>query len=174
MPLIASKPWFNLIWFQVFWFTAVIGQHQAVLLLVLLLVLHFLLLPQRRQELWLIALCAPLGIMIDSLLSFLGIFEFTNLGNSLIPLWLAGLWIAFTATLRHGLVFFLSRPYLASVCGAIAGPLSYFAGQRLGAVEFGLPVVSTLLLLGAIWALLFPLFIFITNRINQHPTQVSL
>lgn len=174
MPLIASKPWFNLIWFQVFWFTAVVGQHQTVFLLVLLLVVHFLLLPQRKQELWLIALCAPLGMIIDSLLSFYAVFEFSHLSDGLIPLWLAGLWIAFTATLRHGMTFFLSRPYLASVCGAIAGPLSYFAGQRLGAVEFGLPVAATLLLLGAIWALLFPLFICITNRINQHTTQVSL
>ncbi|GGD66311.1 DUF2878 domain-containing protein [Lacimicrobium alkaliphilum] len=173
MPLIASKPWFNLIWFQVFWFTAVIGQHQAVLPLILMLAIHFLLLSQRSKELLLIILCAPLGIATDSLLHYFSVFEFTQLSGGLIPFWLMGLWIAFSATLRHGMAFFLPRPFLAAICGAVAGPLSYFAGQRLGAVDFGLPLLTTLLLLAVLWAILFPLFIFIANRVNGQTRQVA-
>ncbi|WP_088332136.1 DUF2878 domain-containing protein [Lacimicrobium sp. SS2-24] len=174
MPFIASNPVFNLIWFQVFWFTAILAGHQALLVLVMLIAVHFALLRDRRKELLLVILCAPVGIVVDSLLTYFSVFVFSAQVGLLIPFWLMGLWVAFVATLRHGMAFFLPRPYLAATAGAIAGPLSYYAGHRLGAVDFGLPLLHTLMLLSALWAILFPLFVSITNRLEHRPKEVQV
>ena len=43
----------------------------------------------------------------------------------------------------------------AALLGAIGGPLSYYAGQRMGAVAFGFGLGPTLAVLAVIWAGLF-------------------
>ena len=46
--------------------------------------------------------------------------------------------------------------WLQNAAGAIGGPLSYWAGMQLGAVNFGVPTMSTVLMLAAVWAVLLP------------------
>ena len=53
--------------------------------------------------------------------------------------------------------------------GAIGGPMSYYAGQRLGAVQFGFGLWPTLALLAVIWAGLFPALQWLTGK--QTPPQ---
>jgi len=45
----------------------------------------------------------------------------------------------------------------ASLLGAVGGPLSYCAGSQMAGVHLPLGVWPSLLLLGLIWAVLFPL-----------------
>ena len=56
---------------------------------------------------------------------------------------------------------------LAALCGAIAAPLSYVAGARLGALNIDL---ARLPLLALAWALLLPLAFHLSQRLLHTPT----
>ncbi|MOA29752.1 hypothetical protein D3C78_1507890 [compost metagenome] len=73
------------------------------------------------------------------------------------PLWLALLWALFATTLNHCLAWTARPWWLGSLLGAVAGPLSYWAGARIAGVGLPLGSVPTLLLLAGLWALLVPI-----------------
>ena len=106
-----------------------------------------------------------LGTVVDSLLLNLGVFEFKQPGV-LVPLWLAVLWAVFAITLRYCLAWTAHPMWRAALLGAISGPLSYYAGQRLGAVQFPFGLWPTLVGLGVLWAGLFPTLQWLAGK--QH------
>ncbi|MNR56632.1 hypothetical protein D3C85_1772420 [compost metagenome] len=54
----------------------------------------------------------------------------------------------------------------ASLLGAVGGPLSYYAGGQLAGVRFPFGVLPTLIGLGLLWALLFPLLHVMAARLK--------
>ncbi len=57
------------------------------------------------------------------------------------------------------------RHALAAVLGAVAGPASYFAGQKLGAIQFVEPTAAlTSLAIG--WAVIMPVLMLIAERLD--------
>jgi hypothetical protein len=75
----------------------------------------------------------------------------------LVPLWLAALWAMLATTLNHCLAWTARRVWLASLLGAVSGPLSYFAGATLSDVRLPLEQLTTLAILVTVWAIVFPL-----------------
>ena len=67
------------------------------------------------------------------------------------PFWMVSLWMAFATTLNHSLRWLTSRPWVATLSGAIGGPLAYLAGAKLGAMTLASPV-SAMLLIAGLWA----------------------
>ena len=63
--------------------------------------------------------------------------------------------------------FLLPRPpvCLGAIAGAIAFPLNYWAGLRLGAVEFGYSLPVTMAILAITWAVVLPLMFLLTARL---------
>ncbi|MDF2178211.1 DUF2878 domain-containing protein [Aliiglaciecola sp. CAU 1673] len=167
MRFIAANRWFNAAWFQCFWFLAILGKTTMLPALAALLLLHVVLHSQPMSELRMMIMGAGFGLLIDGLLTNMGIFVFEPAISVVIPLWLLGLWIAFCATLRNSLSFLLNKPLLGLVLGSITGPMSYLAGMKLGAVTFGLPMLHTLLIISAIWALLMPTLAFLSKHIMK-------
>lgn len=53
------------------------------------------------------------------------------------PLWMIGLWAAFSATAGLSMSWLRGKAVLAAVLGAAAGPLTFMAGERLGALTLG-------------------------------------
>jgi hypothetical protein len=159
---LSDKVWFNALWFQGFWLCAVLGRDRLLPALLTLLALHLWLVTDRRREVLRIAPVAALGMAVDGALSFTGVYQFPN--DVLLPIWLACLWCGFATTLWRSLGFLRRHPVLVWVAGAVALPLNYWAGQRLGAVEFGLPLLTTLGLLACIWLLALPLMYFLAAR----------
>ncbi|MEE4146734.1 MAG: DUF2878 domain-containing protein [Halieaceae bacterium] len=154
---------FNALWFQALWFSTVVGREQFLPLAVALLCLHLWLVHDYRAELRQLAIIGGLGIGADAALSVGGVFEFS--GSVLIPLWLCCLWLAFAAVLGRSLAWVGVRPLAASLAGAIAFPLNYWAGLRLGAVEFGYSLPATMAILAVTWAVLLPLMFRLTARL---------
>lgn len=154
--------WIQFIIFQVLWLVAVIGGNQFVPLCLLLLGVHFFLSPSsiRDLSLWPLAL---LGLSIDSALTLAKVFEF-----SVLPVWLAMIWIAFVMTLSHSLAWLKKLPFvLLPPIGAVAGTASYMAGWRLEAVEFPRgPLVSAMVLAG-VWAVLLPVLVKFETKIGS-------
>ncbi|MGD2006467.1 MAG: DUF2878 domain-containing protein [Pseudomonadales bacterium] len=143
----------NALGFNIIWALLVIIRdpwtHGVALLF---LALHFLFMPQ-ADEARRVTIVMIIGTLIDGILTHQGWFIFTP-EVPWIPAWLILLWACFGCTLEHSLRWAMKQTPVAMLLGAIAGPLSYFAGYRFGAVEFGHGLWLTLGLLSVIWALL--------------------
>ncbi len=162
---------YNVVLFQVLWFTAVLGANQYLLAVALLLALHLYWCSNRRAELFLLLTGATAGIVCDSIMAIAGVYVFASGAQTLpIPWWLIGLWLGFAATLRHSMAPLMQKPVLFTVLSMVAAPLSYLAAAKLGAVEFPFGQLITAVVVGLYWAVLTPLLIALTRyseRLNQ-------
>lgn len=157
-----EHPLYNGIWFQLTWFSCVLGREAWLPLSLTLVAMHFLLVQSPGQELRRLAPIMALGIAVDSALSLFGVFNFN--GDVLAPLWLCVLWLAFATTLNRALAAFGRWRWLAAVVGGVGVPFNYAVGAKLGAVILPLAPWLTAALLVAIWALLLPLFYQLAKR----------
>jgi uncharacterized membrane protein YfcA len=71
----------------------------------------------------------------------------------------------FATTLNIAFRWLRDRLVLASLLGAVFGPLSYFAGARLGAVVIN-DFPSALIALALAWALLLPGLLLLAKRLD--------
>jgi hypothetical protein len=165
-----EHPLYNGIWFQLTWFSCVLGRDAWLPLSLALLAMHFLLVQNPALELRRLAPIMALGIAVDSTLSLLGVFSFN--GNVLAPLWLCMLWLAFATTLNRALATFGRWRWLAAVVGGVGVPFNYAVGAKLGAVALPLAPWLTTTLLIAIWALLLPLFYQLAKRPMMTPEVI--
>lgn len=162
------SPFANVVFYQLVWFGTVLGGQQYIVALCLLLVLHVYLSAGRREELIVMAVCASIGLLIDVLLAYLGVYEFTSEPVGLpVPFWLVVLWLGFAGTLRLALAFFIKRLPWAIAAAAIGGPLSYLAAGRLGAVSFPFGMVYTALILAVVWIVLMSVFVLIVRVVQS-------
>ena len=118
---------------------------------------------RRHAELQLIVLAALAGYLLDSLQVLTGAISFpaqTQLGGPS-PLWMVALWINLAATLNFSMKWLRGRFALATVMGAIFGPLAYFAGSELGAIE--LYGRFSMLMIALQWSLAMPLLLWLAT-----------
>jgi hypothetical protein len=156
----------NVVGFNLVWFGLVYWGNIFVPIAIALLGAHiFYVSEKENQEVTLIFIVAIIGVVVDSTLQALGIFSF--LGNAYLPVWLISLWFCFGATLNHSLGFLQNSKRLQVLVGAIIAPLSYLAGHQFKAVDFGLSVINTYLLLSVIWAVLMVSFFYIKSSLEK-------
>ena len=79
------------------------------------------------------------GAIVDNVLGYLGILIFRDslIASWLCPPWLIALWMIFATTFQSSLSWRAGRYWIAAVSGGIFGPVSYYAGQALGALTGG-------------------------------------
>ncbi len=158
--------------FYISWAACIFGvTHDAAiigpLVVASLLGLHLYLVIHTKRETALILIVGLIGSVIETALMRVGLYAFT--GHSLpwvCPIWMAALWMSFAATLNHSLRWLHGRYGWAAVLGAIGGPLSYYAGVRLGALAFLPTLEFTLRVLAMIWALIVPSLLFLTQFLS--------
>jgi Protein of unknown function (DUF2878) len=85
--------------------------------------------------------------------------------SALPPHWILALWALFATTLNVTMRWLKGRWWLAALLGAIAAPLSFAAGVRLGAGEF-IDTTHALVLIGAAWAVAMPLLMWLSDRFD--------
>lgn len=163
----------NVALYQLGWFSCVLGAAwgtpiRGALLALLLLALHLLLASDRGAELRLLLWVCLLGVAIDSAQQALGFFRFTPhpAWPLWLPLWVFVIWAQFATLFRYALCWLCGRYLLAAVFGLLGGPLAYGAGVRLGAAQFGDSLTASLLSLALVWALLTPLLLWLSTRIE--------
>ena len=162
----------NFIAFQVGWFSSVIGAAKQMPWLgpvVLLFVLAIHLKQARRPEfeLALIVACGIIGLFFDSLLVA---FEWVTYPSGqfsafLAPYWIVTMWMLFGTTLNLSMGWLKGRPILAAAFGAIGGPASYIAGQKLGGIIF-LDYYAALIALAIGWAISMPILLALSTRLD--------
>ncbi len=169
----------NFVGFQLAWFASVLGAAQGHgwigPLAVALFALAHVNFQRRicgpwRQDLVLAVWLMGVGLVLDTIWTALGFLNFDGgprLG--LVPLWMVGLWANLALTLRHSMRWLSGRLALALVLGAVSGPLSYWAGARLGALELHADLWPSLAVLAASWAFAFPLAVYLEQRSAPRP-----
>ncbi|NJN45296.1 MAG: DUF2878 domain-containing protein [Candidatus Competibacteraceae bacterium] len=162
----------NFIAFQIGWLACVLGGARELPwagtgLAAALIAVHLWRSPNPRRELILIVTVGVLGAIWDSLLVTLGwlIYPSGTLIAGTAPHWIVAMWMLFATTLNVSLRWLHGRLLLATILGAIGGPLAYFAGYRLGGVEFSQLWVG-LTALGLGWAVLMPLLTVLAERFD--------
>ncbi len=155
----------NFVGFQAGWFACVVGAAHALpwagtAVAALIVTTHVFFAEQPRREIRLVAMALLIGMVWDSTLVMLGWLDFTSgfFIAGVAPHWILALWALFAITLRHSLAWLQTRPLTAAVLGAIAGPLAYWGGTRLGAVILVEPL-HALIVLSIGWGIFTPLLL---------------
>ncbi|MGI9238676.1 MAG: DUF2878 domain-containing protein [Woeseiaceae bacterium] len=140
--------------------TAVIGVAVAV---------HLLRSGAPRDELRLLALAALIGLVWESLLVSVGLVQYgaSAMLPGTAPYWIVAMWVLFATTLNVGMRWLRKNLLLAVLMGAIGGPMSFLAGQKIGAVTFSDPTTA-LIVIGLGWAVFLPLLVRFAAR-NDGP-----
>ncbi|HUH38060.1 MAG TPA: DUF2878 domain-containing protein [Spongiibacteraceae bacterium] len=151
--------------FQFGWLASVLGGNPGALSAGLLaLAGHWFWVSRSGAEWRFMAGAAVLGLGLDMLLSQLGAIRFNGALVLGLPAWLAVLWLVFLSTLNHALRWLGRSLWLAAAVGAVGGPLSYWAGIRLGAGSFGWQPLHALLAMAIVWALWLPALVAWVRR----------
>lgn len=163
----------NFLGFQMVWFSAVLGAGAGIGSLGPVAVTFFALAtllrsPHLREDLILVLVLGLGGWIADSVLLNLGLVDYSaSPWAKLAPLWIVALWINFALTLNHSLAWLQNRLIVATIFGAIGGPLAYLAGQALGAATFPRGTAPALIALGVVWALASPLAATLAARVGR-------
>jgi len=174
----------NVAAFQIGWFSSLLGAVKqmpwlgpVVFLLVLAIHLRFARRPE--CELGLVIACGVIGLMFDSVLAAAGWVTYPSglFSELLAPYWIVTMWMLFGTTLNLSMSWLKGRPLLAAVLGAIGGPASYVAGQKLGGIVF-LEFVPAIIALAIGWAVFMPILMALAERFDGmseelEPQQVS-
>ena len=77
------------------------------------------------------------------------------------------MWALFATILNVSLRWLKGRWAVAALAGAVAGPLAYYGGSRLGALQFGNEGVA-LIALSLGWAVFTPLLMALSERYDGY------
>ena len=164
----------NFILFQLGWLACVVSAAKGFPLLGALIascivVFHIWRAALPLAELKLITIALMIGTVWDSVLVWQGllIYQAGMLLPYVAPYWIIIMWALFATTLNVSLRWLKGRVLYAIVFGAVGGPLAYYAGQQLGAVEFS----ETVYALGALlvgWALFTPVLMALSQRYDGY------
>lgn len=164
--------WSNLLWTQLAWFAAVLGAAQGLptwgaLPAMAVLAWHLQLAPRPRTEAALMLLAAGLGSVCDALVLQQGALAYASgqWSAAMPPAWMTALWAVFATSLNVTLRWLHGRPLLAALIGAVAGPLAFLSGARLGAAEL-LEPGRALALLALEWAIVLPTLSLWARRLD--------
>lgn len=162
----------NFVAFQVGWLSCVLGAAKglpwlglAVTSVVVALHLHWAERPAAEARL--VSYALLMGVVLDGSLvaSELLRYQAGLLPWPLPPYWILALWALFATTPNVSMRWLHGRYLLAVLFGALGGPLSYWAGARLGAVELVSPAFAFVALAMA-WAIAMPVLMAIAARLD--------
>ncbi len=173
---IASNTWrkiWNFLLFQLGWFACILGAaHQQIGLAlgisIICIAIYLWLHANAQSEYRLLAKVFIYGLIVDTVLQQLAWIRFESPWPfvALSPAWMWALWILFATTLKESMAWLQGKNGLAVMLGAIAGPLCYEAGVRLGAAQWPSPEVQVfaLIYLAITWAIAMPVFLYFAKK----------
>lgn len=126
--------------------------------------------PLRQRVLWMIGVALVFGLVIDTGMVVANVWHTSPmmLPAPLTPLWLLLLWAAFGIYIALSLEMLYGRYGLAAAVGAIGGTLAYRGGTVFDAILWGEPAWLSTLVMVIVWALVFPVLIWMATKLRQH------
>ena len=155
----------NIALFQLGWFACVLGAangyaREGALAAALIVALHIARAAQPTREAMLALAAALLGLAFESALVWAG---WVRVEDGIY--WLVALWALFATTLNESLRMLQTRPWIAALFGAVGGPLAYYAGARMGALDLVQPA-AMLAALALGWAVATPALLSLARRLD--------
>jgi hypothetical protein len=164
----------NVILFQAGWFACVLGAAYGVpwtgaLVAVAVAAWHVAGARRPMRELLLVVAVAIVGAAFETALVQAGLVRFDAgvLMDGIAPYWMVALWALFATTLNVSLRALRERPAVASLLGGVGGPLAYYGGVRLGALDL-VAVGAALTAIAIGWALLTPALLAAARRLDGY------
>ena len=165
--------------FQVAWLSSVIGGAQEMpwlgpIAVLVALAVHLRYARKPFEEIILVLSCAVIGAGFDSALVNSGWVSYASgqFSAYIAPYWIITMWMLFATTLNRSMSWLKGRLVLATVMGAIAGPMSYYAGSKLGGIVFEAPLAATIAL-SVGWAALMPVVVTLADRLNGFDANLA-
>ncbi|MGB5592042.1 MAG: DUF2878 domain-containing protein [Gammaproteobacteria bacterium] len=169
---------FNVIAFKIGWLACVLGGAHGLPLLgtaiaVAIVAAHVFNASRPSRELVLILIAGAIGAAWDSALAATGLLSYASgtLFAGTAPYWIVAMWLLFATLLNKSLRWLHGRLVFAGFVGAVCGPLAFYAGHRLGAVEFG-DFGLAMIALAVGWGLIMPLLVILAQRFDGINTRV--
>ena len=161
----------NFVCFQVGWFSAVLTAAKGVPWIGVLIIgfcvsVHLYRSSQPREEIILIVLIAFLGGVFDSVFVFLDWIYYSSgqIHQNLTTYWILAMWASFATTLRSSMSWLKDYKILSVIFGFFGGPLAYYGGYKLRAIEF-INFESAMIGLALGWAIIIPFLFYLTDNI---------
>jgi len=164
---------FNIVGFQASWWLCVLGVKNGIIylgpiIMMIFLFLHFYFFSFNYAEIKLVILFGIIGTIIDSSMAFSGILSYSGTytsSTSIAPLWITAMWCGFSATVNHSLFWLRNRYAASTLLGAVAGPLSYLAGVKFGAIQFNTSSIIALITVALFYAITVPMIYWVNERL---------
>lgn len=160
----------NFILFQLGWFACVYSaaSQQALLgvaIVFVLVIYHVATIEHKSNEIRIIIIAMTIGLVWDSILVALGWLSYSDgmIVDFIAPYWIVVMWGLFAMTLNHSLSWLKNKLVVAAILGFVAGPLAYYAGHKLGAVEF-VQQSQAFIALAISWAIFTPLLLKLSSK----------
>jgi hypothetical protein len=170
----------NFVLFQLGWFACVLGGAHDLPWLgtgvaLAIVAWHVARATRPRDEWMLVLIAAAIGAVADSALVAAGWVSYRSgtLLPGTAPHWIVAMWMLFATTLNVSLVWLRRSPLAGVVLGAVGGPLAYWGGSRLGAMQFAEPAAATVALAFG-WAVLTPLLVRLAQRFDGCSASVPV
>ena len=164
----------NVIGFYICWWLTIYGAvsqfyYIGPLATLIFIILHLYKVTNHKKEDIFLLISFFLGIFIETLLLNLNIIIHKGVlvQYNIAPLWAISLWICFATTLLHSFKWLSKRYLISSLLGLLSAPMIYFSMYSLGVIEFGVSKILVILFTSVLWALIVPLFIYISARILE-------
>jgi hypothetical protein len=160
-----TKGFWNLISVNIGWMACILGAARGhywlgLVVVPILFVIHITAIQKCKiRRIFIVALATTaIGFLVDTTLIVVGAVEPNRwlMPTPFTTVWDLMIWANFSLTLDVSLRFLQKRPVVAAFLGAICAPGTYYAGDRLGALNFSEPVFSSLLWVGAVWLFTMP------------------
>ena len=169
----------NFIAFQVGWFSSVLGAARDMpwlgpVVFLGVVMLHLRQAKRPELEAGLVLACGIIGTWFDSFLVATSWVTYPSgqFSPFLAPYWIITMWMLFATTLNRSMGWLRGRFGLAAILGAVAGPASYVAGQKLGGIVFLEPVFA-IAALAVGWAVLMPVLMMLAERLDGFGLSVA-
>ena len=166
---------FNLVIFDVAWFSSVVGGAREMpwlgpLAVLVALMIHCRAARNMTEEVLLILSCAIIGAVFDSFLVASGwvTYKVGLFSDHLAPYWIITMWMLFATTLNVSMRWLRGKPWLAALFGAVGGPISYLTGEELGGIVL-INQSAALLALAIGWAIMMPMLMWLSERLDGMP-----
>ena len=138
-----------------------------------LLVIHVATTKFFVEEISTIILAGIIGSAIELVNTGLGIYVFNTepFQYALLPTWIVTIWFVLGAAVRHTFAWLNNRYTIASIMGVTVGTLEYFIASKLNVITFTGAVAHGSIISSLVWAVGFPLIIFIGHQLFPDNTS---
>lgn len=163
----------NYITFQAGWFACVWGAGQGMVWLgplFVAVVMAFqagILMRMTRGQVYFVLLGVSIGLSLDTGMILAGVYDPVRefMSWPFAPVWIIALWVLFTGSFSLSLQALHGRPLLACLLGAVAAPLSYAAGGRMGAAAMNPSFLKSYVAFGVVWGVAVPVLFALSSAL---------